>query len=39
VLVFPPTVHENILGFALIAAFIALVFALKSLTPPASCRR
>ncbi len=28
-LVFPPSLHENLLGFALIAAFVVLVLTLK----------
>jgi hypothetical protein len=30
VLVFPPTLHENLVGFGLIVVFVALVFALKA---------
>ncbi len=33
VLVFPPTLRENATGFALIAAFLALVWGVKKLHP------
>ena len=31
ILVFPPTLHENLVGLGLIIVFIALVFALRAL--------
>jgi hypothetical protein len=30
ILVFPPTLHENLVGLGLIAIFVAIVFALKA---------
>lgn len=33
VLIFPPTLRENLTGFALMAVFVALVLGLKRLSP------
>lgn len=39
ILVFPPTMHQNLVGFGVIAVFIALVIALKALHRAAPVRR
>jgi len=36
ILVFPPALHENLVGLGLIIVFIALVFALRAIRPKTS---
>lgn len=38
-LVFPPSLQENLMGFALIAAFVAVILALKRLSAPAATQQ